>query len=87
MATDGIYLVEDLHAAYEDHYHGGSGRSETFIELCKGLIDELNAQYTRGALPETEFSKTTLSIHFKNSIVVFERGKFGQKYSAQMGGT
>jgi hypothetical protein len=56
--------------AYEDYYHGGLGRSETFIELCKGLIDEPNAQYTRGALPETEFSKTTLSIYFYNSVVV-----------------
>ena len=70
MATDGIYLVEGLHAAYEDHYHGGLGRSETFIELCKVLIDELNAQYTRGALPETKFSKTTLSIYFYNSVLV-----------------
>jgi hypothetical protein len=50
-------------------------RPGTFIELCKGLIDELNADRSRDALPPTEFTRTTQSMHFYDSIVVFERGR------------
>lgn len=73
-ARDGVYMVEDLHTAYWDEYGGGVGREGSFLELCKRLIDELNADWTRGALPPTEFTRTTLSMHFYDSIAVFERG-------------
>ena len=75
-AHNGIYLVEDLHTAYWENYGGGLKKPGTFIELCKDFIDELNADYTGGALPPTEFSKSTISMHVYDSIVVFERGKY-----------
>jgi SAM-dependent methyltransferase len=74
-AKDGVYLVEDLHTAYWDEFGGGVGRDGTFIELCKGLIDELNADWTREKLPPTDFTRSTLSMHFYDSIVAFERGR------------
>ena len=73
-ARDGVYMVEDLHTAYWDEYGGGLGREGSFIELCKRLIDELNADWTRGQLPPTDFTRSTLSMHFYDSIAVFERG-------------
>lgn len=74
-AIDGVYFVEDLHTAYWDDYGGGLRREGSFIELCKSLIDELNADWTRGALPSTGFTRSTLSMHFYDSIAVFERGR------------
>ncbi len=74
-SPNGVYLVEDLHTAYWDEYGGGLKRDGTFIELCKGLIDELNAEWTRDALPLTEFTRSTLSMHFYDSMAVFERGR------------
>ncbi|WP_428375395.1 class I SAM-dependent methyltransferase [Lichenicoccus sp.] len=74
-ASDGVYLVEDLHTAYWDEYGGGLGREGTFIELCKALIDELNADWSRGALMPTEFTRSTQSMHFYDSMAVFERGR------------
>jgi hypothetical protein len=82
---NGIYMVEDLHTSYWDEYQGGLGRDGTFIETCKALIDELNAEHTRGALPETAFSKTTLSMHFYDSVVVFEKGAYGKKHAPRIG--
>jgi len=32
--------------------------------VTKTLIDELNADHSRGALPPTEFTKSTMSMHF-----------------------
>ena len=83
---NGIYLVEDLHTAYWDEYGGGLRRTGSFIERCKGLVDELNAEHTRGALEETAFSRTTLSMHFYDSVVVFEKGSYGYKFAPRSGG-
>ena len=85
MAKNGIYMVEDLHTAYWDEYEGGLRKPSTFIELCKNLIDELNADHTRGSLSPTEFTKSTLSMHFYDSVAVFERGTHTKKWAPQMG--
>ncbi|MCW8086204.1 class I SAM-dependent methyltransferase [Sabulicella glaciei] len=74
MARDGVYMVEDLHTAYWPEYGGGLRNPASFLETCKHLVDELNAVWTKGALPPTEFTHTTLSMHFYDSIVAFERG-------------
>ena len=50
MASDGVYIVEDLHTAYWAEFGGGLRKPGTFIEHAKDLIDQLNAEYTRGAL-------------------------------------
>ena len=74
-ASDGIYVVEDLHTAYWDEYEGGVRRPGSFIEICKGLLDELNAEWSRGELAPTDFTRTTQSMHFYDSLAVFERGR------------
>jgi hypothetical protein len=74
-SANGVYMVEDLHTSYWEEYGGGLRREGTFIELAKELIDELNADWARDALPPTDFTRSTLSMHFYDSIVVFERGR------------
>jgi SAM-dependent methyltransferase len=80
-AWNGIYLVEDLHTAYWDEFGGGFRTPGTFIERCKDFIDEINADHTRGFLPPTEITRSTLSMHIYDSIVVFERGRYLDKRS------
>lgn len=87
MLKNGVYIVEDLHTAYWDEYEGGLRKPSTFIELCKNLIDELNADHSRGALTPTEFTRTTMGIHFYDSMAVFERGEYTKKVDPQTGGT
>jgi SAM-dependent methyltransferase len=85
VAKNGIYMVEDLHTAYWEEYEGGFRRPSTFIELCKHLIDELNADHTRDAFPPTDFTKTTLSMHFYDSVAVFEKGSHTKKWAPKIG--
>jgi hypothetical protein len=85
-AVDGVYMVEDLHTAYWDEFGGGLRREGTFIELCKGLVDELNADWSREKLPPSEFTRTTLSMHFYDSIVAFERGRHLPKKDVRISG-
>lgn len=73
LGATGVYLVEDTHTSYWENYNGGFKREGTFIETCKHLVDELNAVHTRGALPVSEFTRSTHSICFYDSVVVFER--------------
>jgi hypothetical protein len=75
LSPTGLYMVEDLHTAYWDEYEGGLRRPGSFIELCKSLLDQLNADWTRGALPPNDFTRTTTSMHFYDSLAVFERGR------------
>jgi len=70
----GVYLCEDLHTNYWKAYDGGYKKSNTFIELTKTLIDELNAFYSESPeLVVTEFTKNTTGIHIYDSIVVMDK--------------
>lgn len=84
-ASSGVYVVEDLHTAYWNEFGGGTSREGSFIELCKSLIDELNADHTRNQVPVTDFTNSTLSMHFYDSIVVFERGRHLKKHAPMIG--
>jgi hypothetical protein len=85
-APDGVYMVEDLHTAYWDEYGGGLHRENTFVELCKDLIDELNADWSREKLSPTAFTRSTLSMHFYDSLVAFERGRHLHKSAPMISG-
>ncbi len=75
MSTDGVFLIEDLHTSYWPSYDGGLRREGTFIEYAKNLTDGLNAYHSRQPdFVVDEFARTTRSMHFYDSIVVFERG-------------
>jgi len=76
IISTGVYLCEDLHTSYWEEYGGGCQREGTFIEFSKGLIDQLHAFHSREASnPLTEFTQSTHSMHFYDSILVIEKGK------------
>jgi hypothetical protein len=45
----------------------------------------LNADHSRGAVAPTDFTRSTLSMHFYDSMAVFEKGDCGKKYILQTG--
>jgi len=84
-AHNGIYMVEDLHTSYWEDFGGGFRKPGSFIELCKDLIDEINADYTNGMMPPTQFTQQTIGMHIYDSIIVFERGRYPDKRSIVTG--
>ena len=74
-----------MHTAYWEEYGGGLRKNGSFIESSKTMIDELNADYVRSGLAPTEFTRTTVSMHFYDSVVVFERGQHVTKNSVVTG--
>ena len=73
MASDGVYMVEDLHAAYSPQHEGGFRRPGTFIEYTKDLLDHLHFVYAKELPRDDPFGKTTHGLHIYDSIIAFER--------------
>jgi SAM-dependent methyltransferase len=85
VCDNGVYVVEDLHTNYWPDWGGGVKRPGTFMELAKDLVDSLNAYHARGALPVTEFTNSTMSMHFYDSMIVFEKGRMLRRHSQSVG--
>jgi hypothetical protein len=75
VAKNGVYAVEDLHAAYWPNHGGGLRTPGSFIETVKGCIDEMHAEFYGGPSARTPRGDRTTSIHFYNSLVIFEVGE------------
>ena len=81
VAEDGVYLVEDLHTCYWPAYEGGYKRKNSFIEYCKDLVDQLNAWHSQQKhFKRTSFTAATHSMHFYDSVVVFEKRKMKKPF-------
>jgi hypothetical protein len=82
LPKNGVYIVEDLHAAYWPEYGGGvtKGRAsdDTFIAFAKNRVDALNAYHSRGCIQPDAFSDETFAISFYDSMVVFEKGRINR---------
>lgn len=86
MNEDGCFIIEDLHTSYWPSYAGGLRRRGTFMEFAKRKLDQLNAWHSReeGFAPD-RFTRTTRSMHFYDSVVVFERGQVRRPRTRMMG--
>lgn len=69
----GVYLVEDVHTSYWPDWGGGHYRKGTFMEFAKDKCDELNGHHIEMGKSVTRFTQMTASMHFYDSIVVFEK--------------
>ncbi|TXK62284.1 class I SAM-dependent methyltransferase [Alkalisalibacterium limincola] len=79
VRDNGVYFVEDLHTCYWPKYEGGLGLPHTFIEYAKRKIDQLNAVHAPEDLQVDDFSRSTDSIAFYDSIAVFEKRRQGHR--------
>jgi len=85
LGKNSVYAVEDLHTAYWPEYGGGLGKPGTFIERSKQLIDQLNADHTRGQLTQDQSLAGLSSIHCYESMVVIEKIAMGRRSAPRVG--
>ena len=86
MSDDGCFLIEDLHTSYWEGFQGGYRRPGTFMERAKELTDQLNAWHSRTEdFQVDDFTRSTRSMHFYDSVVVFERGVVEKPFSRRRG--
>jgi hypothetical protein len=85
LADNGIYFIEDTHAAYWDS-HGGSITSlQSINNVAKDLIDSINADHTRGQKLPDYFTKNIKCMSVYDSIIVFDKGSVGIKEPQEYG--
>lgn len=86
VKPDGVFLAEDLSTSYWPEYGGGYKNKESFIEYTKPLIDRLNAWHSKDeALTPDEFTRSTTSLHYYDSILVIEKGQHERPVSHMTG--
>jgi hypothetical protein len=72
LPDGGIYIIEDLHAAYWPSFEGGYRRPGSGIEIIKSLIDDMHHNYHD---EKSAFSRSIASLHIFDSIAVIEKRK------------
>ncbi len=79
LATDGVYLCEDLHTCYMESYGGGFRNPDSFLEQSKAWVDLLHAHYSKDkALHSTDFGRSIGSLHYHDSVLVVEKRPWSQ---------
>lgn len=86
IAKDGIFFIEDTHAAYWPSHGGSLSQPEAIHNVAKVLIDKLNADHTQGQVAPDFFTRNTKAMSVYDSIIVFERGDVGIKVPQEYGG-
>ena len=76
MNSNGVYLAEDLDGAYWPARGGGFRVKESFIERCKDLIDEMNAEYCPHHIQMSPSGAGISGICLYPMVVVLEKSPF-----------
>ena len=76
ISDNGVYLAEDLHTSYWQSY--GGGKEDSFIEFSKKWVDSINVWHTNGIHKVNDFTRSTYSLTYYDSIVVLEKRKMFQ---------
>jgi hypothetical protein len=75
LRPDAVYVCEDTHSSYAPQFGGGIGKPGTFIDAMKSLVDRLHAWNSPdpSRLAPDDFTRSTDSLHFYDSVVVIEK--------------
>jgi hypothetical protein len=75
LKDGGLYVVEDVHTSYWPGFGGGLRAKNSFVEMCKVLIDLMHSWYTEddAAFPLHPLARELGSIAFHDSMVVIRK--------------
>lgn len=86
LSEGGVYGVEDLHTSYWRGHGGGYRRGGTFVEVAKGLVDDMHAWYhSRGDTENLDAARTVGRITFYDSLVFITKANRGRPLVTKVG--
>ena len=85
LADDGIYFIEDTHAAYWSSHGGSITAPESINNVAKEMIDSINADHAKGQKQPDYFTKNIKCMSVYDSIIVFDKGDVGEKIPMEIG--
>ncbi|WP_432676134.1 class I SAM-dependent methyltransferase [Nioella aestuarii] len=85
LSDGGVYMIEDLHAAYWPSFGGGYRRPSSFMEVVKVMIDDMHHWYhSRGEKVQATAGGLS-GLHVHDSITVLEKQALSRPAHAQRG--
>jgi hypothetical protein len=84
LSDGGLYLVEDVHCAYNRRYDGRFSR-HNFIRLLGRLTDDIHHWYHTGGQKVAATADRLLGLHIHDSLVVLEKGVKARPAHIQVG--
>jgi hypothetical protein len=85
LSYGGIYMIEDLHAAYWKEYGGGYQSKNNFFRFAMDLIDDMHHWYHGKKLKHVSISKDCSSMHIHDSLLVLEKNKVFKPVHSRVG--
>lgn len=87
VASDGIYLCEDLHTSYWASHFGGYKHKNSFIEFSKDLIDQMHAWHSKEPrkFKITDLTKSIYGLHYYDSVLVIEKKRISPPFDSKTG--
>lgn len=73
LSNGGIYMIEDLHAAYWAKFSGGYRRPGSFFSVVKTIIDDMHHWYHGKGQRIGSVADRVGGLHVYDSIVVLEK--------------
>lgn len=75
LKDDGLYVIEDTHTSYWKEFGGGLNSRNSFIQFSKNLVDQIHwFHIPKKKKLNFKYSRSILSIHFYDSMIVIQKG-------------
>jgi hypothetical protein len=85
LSENGVYMIEDLHAAYWSDYDGATKSPHNFMKVVKQLVDDMHHWYhPRGQVISATAGKLG-ALHIHDSIVVLDKATQTEPRQSQVG--
>nr|WP_322866020.1 class I SAM-dependent methyltransferase [Aquicoccus sp. G2-2]MEA1113294.1 class I SAM-dependent methyltransferase [Aquicoccus sp. G2-2] len=85
LGDGGVYMIEDLHAAYWPSFGGGYGKSRSFMSDVKQIIDDMHHWYHLEGEKVRPTAGHVAGLHVYDSIVVLEKERVMAPKHSQIG--
>ncbi|MEM7270755.1 MAG: class I SAM-dependent methyltransferase [Pseudomonadota bacterium] len=86
LSVGGVYMIEDLHAAYWPKFSGGYHATSSFMNDVKSIIDDIHHWYHDEGQVNAATSGAVSSLHVYDSIVVLEKETVRPPRHTKVGG-
>ncbi len=82
----GLYMIEDLHAAYWPNFSGGYDAPRGFMQVAKRMMDDMHHWYHRHGEQVAATAGHLAGMHLHDSILVLEKRAVAPPMHTQVGG-
>lgn len=84
LSQGGIYMIEDLHAAYWGRFGGGYRSRTNFFVYVRDILDDMHHWYHPRGSKHAIVSDHCSGVHVHDSIVVLDKGSVFQPVNSRI---